>query len=425
MTRTIRRHPWITGIVAALVLAGAGLGTYFGVRDDSAAAATSSTSVQTVNTGTIRQSVSATGTVAPANQENLNFSVSGQVTKVSVSEGQHVTKGQTLATVNSASLSAAVAQAESTVASDQARLDDDNNNSASNTQIAADQAALTAAQNQLATAQKQLDAATLTSPINGIVASVNLTVGQSVSGSSSGNDNGNNGNNGSNGSNGSNGNNGSNNGSSDNGSNSSNSSSSSPQILVISTSSWIVNASVDANSVGLIKVGNQAQLSVTGASDTVYGTIASIGLVSSSSSSSGTATYPVVIDVTGTPSGMHDGADATATLIYKQLSNVLVVPTLALHRDASGGTYVEQVKNGKTVHTTVQPGIESGGQTQIVSGLSAGDQIIVPQLRLGNGNRNGNGNRGNFPGGNFPGGGRFQIPSGAEVPGGGKVVGGG
>src|SRR5262249_42983121 len=156
------------------------------------------------------------------------------------------------------------------------------NNSASDTQIAADQAALTAAQNQLATAQKQLDAATLTSPITGIVASVNLTVGQSVSGSSSGNDNGNNGSN-----------NGNNNGASDNSSNSSNSSSSDPQILVISTSSWIVNATVDANSVGLIKVGNQAQLSVTGASDTVYGTIASIGLVSSSSSSSGTATYPV------------------------------------------------------------------------------------------------------------------------------------
>jgi hypothetical protein len=88
---------------------------------------------------------------------------------------------------------------------------------------------------------------------------------------------------------------------------------------------------------------------------------------------------------------------------------VLVVPTLALHRNASGGTYVEQVKNGKTVQTTVQTGIASGGQTQIVSGLSAGDQIVVPQLRLGggNGNRNGNGTRGNFPGG-----GRFQIPGG-------------
>jgi membrane fusion protein, macrolide-specific efflux system len=401
MTRTIRRHPWISGIVAVLVLAGAGLGTYFGTRDDDAAAATPTTTVETVETGTIRQSVSATGTVAPANEENLNFSVSGQVTKVSVSEGQHVKKGQTLATINSASLSAAVAQAESTVASDQARLDDDDSNGASDTQIAADQAALTAAKNQLDTAQQQLASATLTSPIDGIVASVNLTVGQSVSGSSTGNDN----------SSGNNGRNGDSN-SSDSSSSDSNSSSSDPEILVISTSSWIVNASVDGNSVGLIKVGNQAQLSVTGANDTVYGTIASIGLVSSSSSDSGTASYPVVIDVTGSPSGMHDGADVTATLIYKQLSNVLVVPTLALHRNASGGTYVEQVKNGKTVQTTVQTGIESDGQTQIVSGLSAGDQIVVPQVRLGN--RNGNGTRNNVPGD----GGGFTIPPGFQLPGG-------
>jgi macrolide-specific efflux system membrane fusion protein len=419
MTRTIKRHPWISAIVVALVLVGAGLGTYFGTRDDNAAAATATTTTETVNTGTIRQTVSATGTLAPANQENLNFSVSGQVTRVSVSEGQRVTKGQTLATINSAALSAAVAQAESTVASDQARLDDDNSNSASDTQIAADQAALTAANNQLDTAQQQLASATLTSPIDGIVATVNLTVGQSVSGSGGNNGNSNNGNsNNGNGNSGGDGNNGNGNSSGSNDS-SNGSNSSDPQFLVISTNSWIVNASVDANSVGLIKVGNQAQLSVTGASDTVYGTIASIGLVSSSSSSSGTASYPVVIDVTGTPSGMHDGADVTATLIYKQLSNVLVVPTLALHRNASGGTYVEQVKNGKTVQTTVQPGIASGGQTQIVSGLSAGDQIVVPQIRIGNGTRNGNGNETR---GNFPGGGQFQIPGGGEfvVPGGGK-----
>jgi membrane fusion protein, macrolide-specific efflux system len=421
MTRTIRRHPWISGIVVVLVLVGAGLGTYFGVRDDTPAAAAATSNVITVNTGTIRQSVSASGTVAPANQENLNFSVSGQVTKVSVSAGQRVKKGQTLATVNSASLSAAVAQAEATVASDQARVDDDNSNGATDTQIAADKAALTAAKNELNTAKQQLDSATLTSPIDGIVASVNLTVGQSVSGSSS--NNGSNGNNGNNGNN--NGNNGNNNGNdgnnngNDNGNNGNNGSSD-PQILVIGTSSWIANATVDANSVGLIKVGNQAQLTVTGVSDPVYGTIASIGLVSSSSS--GTASYPVVINVTGTPSGMHDGADVSATLIYKQLSNVLVVPTLALHHDASGGTYVEQVKNGKTVHITVQPGLESGGQTQIVSGLSAGDRIVVPQPRLGNGTRNGNnGPRGNFPGGGVP----VEIGPGADIPGGGKVNQGG
>ena len=398
LPRRVRAHPWLAGGVAVVVLAGGGSAGYFLTRNDKAAAATTTTT-QTVGTGTVRQSVSATGTVAPASEENLNFSVSGEVTKVAVSEGQHVNKGQTLATIESASLSATVAQAESTVASDEARVDDDSSNDASDTQVAADEAALTAAKNQLASARSQLASATMTSPINGVVAAVNLTVGESVSGNAASNPNG-----------------------SSDSSSSDSSSSSDPQILVISTNSWLVNATVDATSVGLIKKGNQAQLTVTGASDTVYGTISSIGLVSSSTS--GTASYPVVIDVTGSPSGLHDGANVTATLIYKQVSNVLVVPTIALHRNASGGQYVEQVKNGKTVQTTVRVGIASGGQTQIVSGLSAGDKIIVPQVTLG---RGGTGNNGNGSGPrsgtfNFPGGGNIKLPAGGGpivIPGGG------
>jgi hypothetical protein len=197
---------------------------------------------------------------------------------------------------------------------------------------------------------------------------------------------------------------------------------------VISTNSWVVNASVDDTSVGLIKKGNQAQLSVTGSTSTVYGTIASVALVSSatSSNSGGIASYPVVIDVTGTPTGLHDGANVTATLIYKQLSNVTVVPATALHRNSAGGQYVQKLVNGKAVQTTVQVGLSSGGQTQIVSGLSAGDKITVPQVRAGGGaggRGSTTGRTGTFPGG-F-GGGAGGFGGGAGGAGGGARFGGG
>ncbi|MCW2522139.1 MAG: hypothetical protein JWO63_474, partial [Frankiales bacterium] len=246
----------------------------------------------------------------------------------------------------------------------------------------------------------------LTSPIDGVVATVNLTVGQSVSGSSS-SSTGSSSTSGAGGTQGG--------GAGTSSSSASSSSSSSPQILVISTNSWVVNASVDATSVGLIKAADQAQLTVTGASSTVYGTISSIGLVSSSTS--GTASYPVVIAVTGSPAGMHDGASVTATLIYNQLTNVVVVPATAIHRGTSGNEYVEQVQNGKTVQTTVKVGLTSGGQTQITSGLSAGATIIVPQVQLGGrtgaggtsttggAGRTGGAAGGGFGGGGFAGGG--------------------
>lgn len=405
--RRLRAHPWLSGGTAVVLLAGAATGVYFGTRNSPANAATASTRTVTVTTGTVKQSVSATGTLAPAHEEQLNFLVSGQVTGVSAVTGARVHKGQALATINSAALAASKAQAQASVASAQAKVDSDESSGATSTQTDADTAALTAAKNQLASARSQLAEATLTSPIDGVVAAVNLTVGQSVSGSASGSGNGGSGNGGS-------GNGGSGSGGSD---------ATSAQVLVISTDSWLVNASVDASSVGLLKTGEQAQLTVTGADATVYGTIASIGLVSSSSSS-GTASYPVVVDVTGSPAGLHDGADVTASLIYKQVTG-LVIPTTALHRNTDGSEYVEQVKNGTTVHTTVHVGLSAGGESQITSGLSEGDQVQVeiPQISR-SGASNGQTGRNGFGGGNFPGG--VILPGGGKFPGGlNRVVNGG
>lgn len=397
----LRRHPRISILTLAVVLAGAAVGGYFAVSsgDSTAAATPTSTTNYTVATGTIKQSVSSTGTLAPSDVDDLTFSSSGVITSVLVKEGQKVKKGQKLATINSAALAATVAQDKAQVANDEARVSDDETNDVSAAQLTADEAALAAAKNQLASDEKALAGATLTSPIAGVVASANYTVGQSVSGGS-----------GSGGSGGSGG--GSNSG--QGGSNSSSSSSSPSGIEVISTNSWVVNATVDATSVDLINAGDQAQLTVSGATGTIYGTISSVAVLSSSSG--GTASYPVTIAVTGSPTGLHDGASVTATLIYKQRSNVLVIPTTALHRNSAGTEYVNKVVNGKIVQTTVETGTSSGFEVEVTKGLSSGDVIQQTTFRrtaTGNSNSTTGRNGGNFGGGNFGGGGgKFQPPTG-------------
>lgn len=401
--RAVRAHPRWSLLIAVLVVGGS-VGGYFAASgSNTPAQAASTTTTQTVSMGTIKQSVSASGTLAPGEDDSLTFSSSGVVTAVAVKQGQTVKKGQTLATINSASLAATVAQDKATLASDEAKVDDDETNDVSSTQLVADKAAVTAAKNQLASAKTALAGATMTSPINGVVAAINLTVGQSVSGS------------------------GSTAATSATASNSflgttssTSSSTSSADIEVISTNSWIVNATVDASSVGMIKPGNQAQLAITGNTSTVYGTISSISVLSSSSS--GTASYSVVIAVTGSPAGLHDGQNVTATLVYKQLTNVIEVPTLALHRASSGGEYVNKLVNGQVVQTTVRVGISCGAETHITSGLTVGDKIQVQQIvptRAGTGT-----GTGTIPGGGtFPGGGSF--PGGGAFPGAGAFPGGG
>jgi multidrug efflux pump subunit AcrA (membrane-fusion protein) len=363
--------------IAVVAVLAIGIGSYAATRGGGAAAAATPTTVQTVATGTIKQSVSATGTLAPTQQQNLTFPVSGQVTAVDVAVGDQVKSGQVLATIDASSLAVNVAQAKASVATAQAKVDADATNSATSTQTSADQAALTAANNQLTSAQSQEASATMTSPIAGVVATVNLVKGQTVSGTASSGSSGTSGTSGT-GTSGTGTSGGGGGATSGTSGTSSTSTTTTAQILVISTNSWIVNATVDATSVGLISKGDQAQLTVTGSTGTVYGTISSIGLVSTSTST--TASYPVVVAVTGSPTGLHDGAGVTASLLYKQLNNVVVVPSTALHRNSSGGEYVEQVTNGKTVQTTVKVGVASGGQTQITSGLKAGDQIVVPVL---------------------------------------------
>ncbi|MGA2835608.1 MAG: biotin/lipoyl-binding protein [Acidimicrobiales bacterium] len=407
---------WIAGAVV-VVLAGAGVGTWFATRPSTATAAgiVTTTTVQTVATGTISQTVAATGTIEPATQANLNFAVSGKVTAVAVTPGQVVTVGQTLATVDPTALNASLAQAQATLANDQAQLATDQAASASATQIALDNANIASAQNQVASAQTSVDDADLVSTTAGTVASVNLTVGQQVSGSSSSSTSSS-----SSASTGS-----SSTGSSASGfggsasssastGSSSSSSSSSAQVVVVSTGSYIVNASVSSTSVSQIVVGDQATITPSGATTPVYGTVGSIGLLASTTS--GVSSFPVVVDVTGSPSGLFGGTSANVSIIVKELQGVIVVPTTAVSY-TNGTTAVTLDQGGKKVVQDVTIGIAAAGQTQIISGLSVGQQIYVTSVsfrsplgtaRTGSGGFGGfGGTTGGFGGGGFGGGGGF------------------
>ena len=382
------RRRWLAFVAVLAVLAAGGGYWLSRAGSTSSAAATPTYRTVAAALGTIKESISATGTLAPAQEDSLDFQVSGKVTAVDVAQGDTVKAGQVLASVDSAQAQATLAQAKAALADAQARLDSDTTAAATSTQLAADQSAVTSAQGQVTSAQDALSAASMTSPINGIVASVSLTVGQQVSGGS-----------------------GSGNGGSGNGSTSAANSSSSPEILVISTNSWLVNTSVDDTQIGLLAKGDQAQIAVGSGTTPVYGTITSVGMIASSSS--GVASYPVVVTVTGSPSGLHSGATATVTLIYHELVNVLTVPTAAVHL-GTGQPYVLQSKNGKQVSTAVTTGLASGGLTQIVAGLAEGDQVLVPVVR---GARTGSTRTGTNNGGNsFPGSGvgTFVVPGGGQ-----------
>ena len=367
--RSLLSRPRIALPAVLIVLAAASLGAWAATRSTGSSGPTYR--LFPAATTTIRQALSTSGTIEPATTDTLSFSAAGQVTAVDVQVGQRVTVGQTLATMDSPSLKAQAAQAEASLAGAQSQLSQDQASSASTAQLAADQASVSAAQSQADSANAALSGATLTSPIDGIVVTVGLTAGQQMSGGGSGSGGG-----GGSGSGSGGGGSGSGSGGGDSGGGGSGgtSSGSSGSITVISAND-IINANVDATVVGRIKTGDQAVITTQNAAGPVLGTVASIGLIASTSS--GVATFPVVINVTGTPSGLYQGASATISIIYNQVSNVLAVPTAAVVF-SGGKIVVYTMVHGHRVAKDVTTGLTSEGLTQITSGLTAGEQVVVP-----------------------------------------------
>jgi multidrug efflux pump subunit AcrA (membrane-fusion protein) len=396
-----RRNRWPL-VAVAVVVVGAAIALPLWLTSGSSTPVGLSVTTVTVpvTTGTIQQTVTSSGTIEPASQATLNFAVSGTVTAVDVKAGQTVTAGQTLATIDTTALTEEVdaAQAQLTAAND--RLASDEASGASASQIDSDQSSVTSAESSLSSAQTNLNDASLTSTIAGTVASVNLTVGQQVSGAGSGGGNNGNGN----GSNGT-----GNTGSNGTGSNGS----SSGEIEVIGTGSYIVNTTVDDTQIGQISDGDQVDITPAsssstpgGASTPVYGTVGSISLIGSQSSN--VTTFPVVIDVTGDPSGLYAGASADVSIIVKQLNNVTEVPTQAIQYDSNGQAYVTAVVNGAHVVKDVTVGAAENGETQIVSGVVPGAKVLEREIRF---NAPGGGTGGIF-GGNGPGGSKGGFPGG-------------
>jgi multidrug efflux pump subunit AcrA (membrane-fusion protein) len=348
----------------------------------------------------VRQTVTASGTIEPAHEADVSFAVSGTVTSVSAQVGSKVVAGQVLATVDPADAQAAVDSAQASLDAANATLSATSSSDA--VQYAAAQAQVATATSKLSSAQKSLAAAKLTSPIAGTVAAVNVSTGDVVSGSGT-----------SGGSSGSGG--GSSNASAFGGTGnagsagaSATSSGSSEQITVISTDSWLVNATVGSTDLPQLKSGLQAEITPTGSTSTVFGVVQSVGIVASSSSS-GSAEFPVAITVTGSPTGLYAGGSANVSIIVKQLQNVLSVPTAAV-RTVNGKTVVYVRSGGSRTTKTVTVGSTFGATTQITAGLQAGEQVEVTttadRARTGTGNRRSGGFGGTgFGGGGFGGGG--------------------
>lgn len=391
MPRLLRgRSRRLLAIPVVLIVAGGGTGAWLLARDESAAV---EPTTATVSAETVRETVAASGTIAPARSAELSFETSGTVTRVLVAEGDTVRRGQALARVGTGTLVAERTAAVAALDAAYAQLEEDEDDGASATQLAADRASILSAEDSVAEAREAVRDATLRSTIRGTVVSLDLARGDVVGSSSGG---------------------GSAPGSTGSSGSSTSDTGSTGSITVVSTSSFVVDATVAAADAAKLEQGLQAEITPSGAIDVVYGTVSDVGLVAETNTS-GAAVFPVTVEVTGKQEDLYAGTSADVSIIVTQTTGVLTVPSRALTTD-DGATYVTRIVDGEKVRTEVETGTAYGMSTEVVSGLAEGDVVEIPGFSGPAGGGAGGGGGGERQG-QFPGGG--QMPDFGGMPPGG------
>ncbi|EHQ30374.1 efflux RND transporter periplasmic adaptor subunit [Mucilaginibacter paludis] len=333
-------------------------------------------STEKPKTGYISQTVTATGKIQPVDTVAVGTQVSGTIAKLYADFNSKVKKGQLLAELDKTLFQASVSQYEANLASAQSQYVYQQGNYSRQGQLykvgalskadydnalytyKAAEASVNSMRAQLKSAQKNLSLASVYSPIDGTVLSRSVSEGQTVAASFS-----------------------------------------TPTLFSIAKdlTKMQVRASVDEADVGGIKIGERSSFTVDAfLDDTFTGTIQEIRL--SPSISSNVVTYTTIINTSNDDQKLKPGMTANITIYTKEVNNALMVPAKALQfsPDSSLKTYqftwlnsagktpgTNQgyiwVKQGerKLVQKQVQTGINNKTQVEIISGLTANDEVVT------------------------------------------------
>lgn len=326
-------------------------------------------------TGNISEKVTATGTVQIVDTVAVGTQVSGIVKAIYVDYNSTVKKGQLLAEIDPTLLQAQADQIKGNLASAQSnvnyqkanfnrqkqlyetgaisRADYDN---AANSYNGA-QASLSSIQAQLRSANQNLQYTKIFSPIDGLVLTRNVSIGQTVAASFS-----------------------------------------TPTLFVLAKdiSKMVVYASVDEADISQVAVGQKASFTVDAYLDDVFqGSVTEMRLQPTTSSN--VVTYSTLINVDNIAQKLKPGMTATITILAREAQNALLIPVKATKYTPAGALGKEYhieplreetgdsvasvsvwVKNGNVLQQKkIRAGINNNTQIEVLAGVSTKDTLVL------------------------------------------------
>jgi HlyD family secretion protein len=372
--------PWLILIIGLLIVAAI-------VRQCRGTGA-SNYQTATITRGPITQAVTATGTLNPVVNVQVGSQVSGNIAKLFVDFNSVVKAGQVVAQIDPALFQATVTQAEGDLASAQAALELAKVNATRTQELFArktssqadlDQAMASLHQSEanvkikqgaLDKARADLDHCTITSPIDGVVISRSVDVGQTVAASLQ-----------------------------------------APVIFAIANdlSKMQIDANVAEADVGVVKVNQNVDFTVDAfPMETFHGKVVQVR--NAPITVQNVVTYDTVIGVSNPELKLKPGMTANVSIIVAHKDDVLQIKNAALRYRPPDATPVETRKTGtnrigrpvvgrsvtqeaaqRTVYVLpfglgrpqrrqIKTGISDGIMTEVVEGLKEGDRVVTAEL---------------------------------------------
>jgi macrolide-specific efflux system membrane fusion protein len=133
--------------------------------------------------------------------------------------------------------------------------------------------------------------------------------------------------------------------------------------------------------VSLVKPGQKATVTIDSLPDITFtGKVVSVDRVGTTTS--GVVSYPVIIKFDTSSEQVLPNMVASVSIIIESKSDVLLVPSSAVQTQAGQST-VKVLKNGQQETVSVEIGLISDTQTEIVSGLAEGDEVLTGMVTSG------------------------------------------
>ncbi len=293
------------------------------------------------------------GSLAPVVQATVKAKVSGEVEVVTVREGQHVSKGDVIARIDTRNLQAQYERELAAVEKARADLElatlnrdknrklleeryiSQNTYESTETAYAGSVANLKLAEAQARLAKINLEDATVRAPFDGTIARRLVEPGEKVSPDSS-------------------------------------------IVTLVDLRQMLLTAAVPAVEIPSVDVGQTARFKFGGFGDRVFeGKVQRISPVAED----GSRAINVYIAVPNEDQALKGGMFAQGTLQLSSTDPVLAVPQRALRYEA-GAPYVYTLVDGKIDRKPVTVGIqvEGAGYAEIRSGLNAGERVIIADI---------------------------------------------